>query len=337
MTSSKMLIAAVAAISAVDVANAAGNLRSSARHGRSLGYCGWGCDNGSYNGWWAKARRYCTCDSNASAEQQLLLKMLGLLTLLSPAFFTQWGDRCCNTYTGPCTEGMTELCAQNKLSQQSFSTSELLNQDGVYQGPITLGTAAAHNLPTNMQGVFWLQNQADSSSLVSFATSSDGDGLSVWNTNPGSGRHISVRVGGDRVWSFASKGKSWELVEGIDLVYNFEGTPLSNPTHFNIIPEAQNLGIELSGDFLEWALSFQMDFIQPGTAEHDYPAVGDRPTAVQWARPSKVFGNDAESAYYEIAQVIDGDGKPTAAYDAWVAYNQGGEEWQDGTIWYHSA
>ena len=183
------------------------------RHGRDVGFCGWGCEHGAYRDWWDFVRRHCSCDSD-------------------------WGSRCCNTYTGPCYTGNPELCAQDKLSQRSFAVSDLL-ADGAYNGPLTLGTAA-DNLPPNMQGVFWLQGQAASSSIVSFGPSRDGDGLSVWNAN--SDRHISIRVGGDKVWSGASNGSTWERVEGIDLVYRFQGTPTANPTHFNIIPEAMNPG-----------------------------------------------------------------------------------------------
>lgn len=279
------------------------------RHRRGVGFCFWGCDRGSYRNWWDTVRRHCTCDNN-------------------------WGSSCCDTYTGPCYANNPELCAQDKLSEKTFPVSDILGQDGVYNGPLTLGTAA-DNLPPNMQGMFWLQDQAASSSIVSFGRSRDGDGLSVWNAN--SHRQISIRVGGDKVWSGASNGSTWELVEGIDLVYHFEGTPTANPTHFNIIPEAMNFGFELSGALAEWALSFQMDLIAADDARRKYPATATRPAAVQWARNSSFAGVDAASKYYEIAQIIDGAGRPTAALDAWVAYNSGGEEWQDGTIYYRSA
>lgn len=283
------------------------------RHGRAAaaaaGFCGWGCERGSYLGWWDTVRRHCTCDQN-------------------------WGERCCRTYTGPCYVNNPALCDQSRLSEKSFAVRDLL-KDGVYNGPLTLGTAA-DNLPPNMQGVFWLQDQAGSSSIVSFGPSRDGDGLSVWNAD--SDRQVSIRVGGDRVWSGASNGSTWELVEGIDLVYHFEGTPTANPTHFNIIPEAMNLGgLELSGDLAEWALSFQMDLLPLGDPNHEYPATAARPAAVQWARTSSFAGVEASVGNYEIAQVIDGTGMPTAAFDAWVAYNSGDEEWQDGTIYYRSA
>jgi len=273
------------------------------RHGRGLGFC-WktSCDHGT-RGWWG----HCNCDDN-------------------------WGSSCCNTYTGPCYIGNPELCAQDKLSKQTFSVSDIL-KDGVYNGPLSLGTAA-HNLPPNMQGVFWLQDQAGSSSIVSFGPSRDGHGLSVWNAN--TDRQISIRVTGDKVWSGASDASTWELVEGMDLVYHFQGTPKANPTHFTIIPEPMNLGFELSGGFAEWALSFTMD-LMVADDNNKYPATTTRPAAVQWARTSSIAGISGDKGNYEIAQIINGTGIPTAAYDAWVAYNSGDEEWQDGKIYYRSA
>ena len=74
-----------------------------------------------------------------------------------------------------------------------------------------------------------------------------------------------------------------------------------------------------------------------GLACHEYPATATRPAAVQWARNSSFAGVAAGSLYYESAQIIDGAGMPTAAFDAWVAYNSGDAEWQDGTIYYCSA
>lgn len=273
-----------------------------------MGICLWGCANGQYLGNFLDRR--CTCDDDS------------------------WEGDCCDTYAGECTEGMAELCDASNLEAHSFSTNDLLDDQGNYQGPLTLATAA-HGLPINMQGIFWLQDQSGSSSIISMAPSRDGKGLSVWNAN--SKRHISIRVGGDKVWSFASKGAPWNIAEGVDLVYHFEGTPVENPTHFSVIPEAQRHNLEMSGNFLEWAVNVEMIYIESGSAEHDYPAVGDRPAAVMYGRPSKIIGIDLETKYYKVAQIINGEGKPTAAYDAWVEYNKGSEEWQDETIWYHSA
>jgi len=271
-----------------------------------LGVCLTGCHDGEYAGaWWDYT---CTCD-------------------------TDWSGDCCDNYSGQCTQGMTELCDSSNLVTRSFSTNELLDVNGDYQGPITLGTSADHNLPVNMQGVFWLQDQATGSSLISMATSRDGRGLSVWNDN--SDIHISVRIGGDRVWSYGSiPGGPLSFLQPLaiaDLVYHFHGTPKEDPTHFNVVPEAFGIA---PGIVQESLMRFEMNLIEPGTNEHYYPATDDRPAAVMWDRPSMMFGIDLESKRYQVAQVINGEGKPTSAYDAFVAYNQGEEDWQDGTIWY---
>ena len=41
---------------------------------------------------------------------------------------------------------------------------------------------------------------------------------------------------------------------------------------------------------------------------------------VVWGRVSSSFGQQIDSAYYDLVQVIDGDGAKTAAFDDWVAY-----------------
>merc|ERR1719264_593205 len=70
-------------------------------------------------------------------------------------------------------------------------------------GPITVGTAAM-GLPLQLQGVFWLQDQGPSSSLMSFATSRDGGGWSKFNLNDPHGEHIKIKFPNDKVWSFHS-------------------------------------------------------------------------------------------------------------------------------------
>ena len=78
----------------------------------------------------------------------------------------------------------------------------------------------------------------------------------------------SVWVSGDKVWSFASRSLL-SFIEGVDLVYHFEGTPVENPTHFNIIPEAQRHNAKLSGALYKSVLNVEMTYIKPGSAEHD--------------------------------------------------------------------
>ena len=135
----------------------------------------------------------------------------------------------------------------------------------------------------------------------------------------------SVWVSGDKVWSFASRSLL-SFIEGVDLVYHFEGTPVENPTHFNNIPEAQRHNAKLSGALYKSVLNFEMTYIEPGSAEHDYTAVGDRPEAVIYARSSKIFGFILESSFYKVAQIINGEGMTTSAYDTWVKYNKTGPE-----------
>ena len=299
-----------------------------------LGVCLTGCHDGEYAGaWWDYT---CTCDTDVSAGDSYSVYVRAVPfahTAPHTVFFAQWSGDCCDNYSGQCTQGMTELCDSSNLVTRSFSTNELLDENGDYQGPITLGTSADHNLPVNIQGVFWLQDQATGSSLISMATSRDGRGLSVWNDN--SDIHISVRIGGDRVWSYGSiPGGPLSFLQPLaiaDLVYHFHGTPKEDPTHFNVVPEAFGMA---PGIVQESFMRFEMNLIEPGTNEHYYPATDDRPAAVMWDRPSMMFGIDLESKRYQVAQVINGEGKPTSAYDAFVAYNQGEEDWQDGTIWY---
>eukprot|EP00588_Corethron_pennatum_P013965 CAMPEP_0194277324 /NCGR_PEP_ID=MMETSP0169-20130528/9681_1 /TAXON_ID=218684 /ORGANISM="Corethron pennatum, Strain L29A3" /LENGTH=257 /DNA_ID=CAMNT_0039021269 /DNA_START=200 /DNA_END=972 /DNA_ORIENTATION=+ len=214
------------------------------------------------------------------------------------------------------------LCPQERLEVNSFSCTDVSAA-----GPITLGTAD-HGLPENLQGVFWLQDQKDSSALMSFAPSNDGQGLSVWNNDES---NIRVRVGGDKVWSFHTEGKAWELVEGIDLVYDFRFNNATNPTESNIIPQAMNWnGFSLDGA-KEFVLDFNMNFIPPENHEDRFP------DAVTWARPTFILGQNIESSYYEIVQVLKGNGDTTSAFDEWVKYCESPETGNStGTIFYHA-
>merc|ERR1712070_525693 len=112
-----------------------------------------------------------------------------------------------------------------------------------------------------MGGLFWLTDQQESSSLISFARSYDGGSMGQGVLSNGE-YAISIRVGGDRGWSFAdAPGGNFETVGLLDLVYHFRlvaGT-LSDPRGFEIIPESRNLGVKLSGSAAEFLLSFSMN------------------------------------------------------------------------------
>merc|ERR1712178_93526 len=93
--------------------------------------------------------------------------------------------------------------------------------------------------PEALRGLFWLTQQGDSSSLASFARSYDGGNMGQGELRDGD-YATSIRVGGDRSWSFAdAPGGSFETVELLDLVYHFrlESGSLEDPRSFRIIPE----------------------------------------------------------------------------------------------------
>jgi len=258
------------------------------------------CNHGSRKAWWNPA---CRCHSG-------------------------WEGTCCDE-PATCTQGMAPICPQRKLKEASANCADVSGT-----GPLTLGTAAM-NLPNSLQGLFWLTKQGDSSSLASFGTSKDGHGLSQIDLDPTDGVHIKVRVGGDGVWSFADKASSWGLVEWIDLIYEFElkdangraPTNLNDAVEAQIIPYARNLGIRLSWTFL---LDFDMKLLRQ-EEKTKYK------NSVVWGRPSSVFGFEVDSAYYDLVQVIDGNGtKLEPAYSDWLAYCDSAESGSTpGKIWYH--
>jgi len=262
------------------------------------------CLNGRRKSWW---HRTCTCNSG-------------------------WEGVCCDQPV-TCTQGMGALCPQSKLQEASFNC-----EDVSHTGPITLGTAEM-NLPQSLQGIFWLTKQGDSSSLMSFATSRDGSSLSQMDLSPVDGNQLKLRVGGDKVWSFADKGKSWHLVAVTDLVYEFAfkdahgraPTNMEDAVEAQIIPYAHNLGIRLTWTQL---LDFQMKLIAPDKK----PKYNN---SVIWGRPTAVAGNEVASAYYDLVQVIDGKGnKLEPAYADYVAYckDEGATKQTGSTpgkIWYH--
>jgi hypothetical protein len=129
----------------------------------------------------------------------------------------------------------------------------------------------------------------------------------------------SIRVGGDRGWSFAdAPGGNFESVGLLDLVYHFRlvNGSLENPTGFDIIPESRNLGVRLSGAYAEWLLSFSMNKLTAEAA-----AAAGFGGSIVWDRVSALAGQDIESARYLAVQIVDGDSNPIQpAYRKWFAY-----------------
>jgi len=250
---------------------------------------GW-CRNGKTDGWfgWGWGVN-CNCDDG-------------------------WTGTCC-TELETCSADSKHVCQFSRLQEKSIQCKDVLANNA-----LRLGDDAS--LPAQLKGIFWLQGQGDSSALTSFSRSNDGGGLnqgqlscSSCNANGDNVNHeanIKARVGGDRMWSFNDKASSWVLVEALDLVYNFHFDNIKDPKRCDIIPESRNLGIKLKGKVAEWLLNFDMELME----EKDKPA--EYKNVVMWARPSQIAG--IEGGYYELVQVIDGEGDKTAAFDKFVAY-----------------
>lgn len=249
----------------------------------SFGGVCWSCDHGT-RGWWIFSGD-CDCDDG-------------------------WEGKCCDA-PAVCEVGMSTLCPTRKLEEKTEKCSAMSGA-----GPIGVGTAD-DGLPPSMQGVFWLTEQGDSSALMTFAPSKDGSGLSTFTMTPSDGYQIKVRVGGDRVWSFHDKGTNWELVKGLDLVYNFRmedadgGVPSAaeDIAAAQIIPSTANFGFELD---MPDVLNFRAVLAAAGS----HSKYSD---SVVWGRPSALFG--FEGGYYDLVQVIDGEGnKIEPAFTDWVTY-----------------
>lgn len=182
-------------------------------------------------------------------------------------------------------------------------------------------------LPAQLRGIFWLSNQSDSSSLVSFAKSNDGNGVSP-GTIPMDGVY-RVRVQGDRTWSFADTAFNWEASGVMDIIYSFNFDDAVNPTSAVVYGGGGNWpSIIWKG--VTYAVEFGME-LQPAGSHPRYS------NSVVWERPSRFAGYELSS--YTVIQVMDEDGNAIQpAYDDWVSYNQH-ETTGDtpGTVFYFEA
>jgi len=242
-----------------------------------------------------------------------------------------WEGNCCNKfrYVGKCTIGMEHLCRFNE--EENFEISDMIGSDEKYAGPISVGTRA-HGLPETMQGIFWLKDQGDSTAMISFAPSRDGAGLSEWVDGK-----ISIRLGGDNIVATAKEDKYMfvDAREKLDLVYDLIADNATNPTKFEITVRSPLVKVpllkkDLSGPLVDYSMELM---------KTTYPATETRPAAVQWMRNNSYFitGDNSKSAF-ELAQIIDGDGKPTSAFDDFKAYYEpdGNTPWKTGRLNYYS-
>jgi len=321
---------AILAAAFLGLASASGETpQETSLRGRELFVCG---DHGSVGwceregSWWNYYEPCCECEQ----------------------FYTgTWCDQC--TDAVPNQQPVLPL---SQLKGKEYDCDQVVDSDGNYQGPLILGAKDAEggNLPPNLQGIFWLTDQGDSSAIVSFGApgqSKDGGDL-----NPGylteCETSISVRVGGDRNWAFHSQGSSWELVEGVDLVYQFQFDNIQDPQRCTIIPTGLNLGgFEVPTGALRFDMNLIPDRCHTDAAEsvkrqclEDGYEIkpGSWAGIPAWSRPSYIFGQEAESARYQLVQVVDGEGKATAAMPQWVDYCQSAETGDTpNKIYYRSA
>jgi len=217
-----------------------------------------------------------------------------------------YSGKCCTKIT-PCSANADFVCPWNR-----YETKTVRCADVTAAGPLF---AASSNLPKSLRGVFWLTQQADSSALWSFGAASgskDGGGLNQGTLVDGD-YNIKLRVMGDRTWAFHDQAGGWNAASFLDLVYKFKFDNIAAPTTAQIIPESRFLGITLTWTTL---LDFDMHLLSDDEKPERYRGTD----VVVWGRVSSSFGQQIESAYYDLVQVIDGDGVKTAAFDDWVAY-----------------
>lgn len=213
-----------------------------------------------------------------------------------------WEGACCDRPT-TCTHGMDALCPRDMLVLKNMSTVAFGDKKTT---PMRIGTAP---LPEQLRGVYWLSDQGDSSSLVSFAQSRDG--LDVSPGEIPSDAKYKVRVTGDRTWSFADESFNWEASQIMDLIYEFEFDSATNPRTARVYAGGgKAASIIWTG--VTYAVEFAMELRSEPHTRY--------PNSVVWDRPSRVFGNEVSS--YEVIQVMNEDGeKLEPAFSDWVKYN----------------
>lgn len=199
---------------------------------------------------------------------------------------------------------MDELCPRDMLELKSAPTKSF---GAAQMTPMRIGTAP---LPPQARGVFWLRDQGDSSSLMSFAQSNDGNGVSPGSI-PSNGEY-KIRVCGDRTWSFADESFNWEASQVMDLIYTFKFDSSSDPKYARVVAGGGRAA-SIVWKAVTLAIEFGLELV-----EEEHPRYK---SSVVWDRPSRIAGYELSS--YQAVQVMDEDGnKLEPAFSDWVAYNQ---------------
>jgi hypothetical protein len=236
--------------------------------------------------------------------------------------------------TMPCSADAPQVCHPCKYKTKSAKIEDFANMDEKVDDtfPIRLGKAE-HGLAEELQGVFWLTDQKGSSSLVSFAKSEDGGGLSVLNAETGIGK---VRVSGDRVWSFSDLGGNMDAAAKLDLVYAFNFDSFTSPREARIIPTFRKQGSFANWVARQkWILHFDMYLLQCETNPDDKFCKDDKylpgfEESFVWQRRSWILSAKASNfgaAFhdYKAVQVIKADGTKLPAFKHWMEYSSKAE------------
>lgn len=201
-------------------------------------------------------------------------------------------------------------------------------EDVGVNGPMIIGKAP---LPLSLRGVFWLTDQEDSSCLMSFGGPNGDGGICSSGSLDDDGSY-KVRVLGDRVWSYGC-----ECDEGpVELIYHFVFDDVEEPTHADIHPMGNRVGLKQDVNDCGQASPLAMMFMS--NAQHSMDLLDDDsefPNSVVWKRKSGTCWLPLYT--YKLVQILDEDGqKIEPAFTKFVTYmKEGGGKDSEGFTYYH--
>lgn len=241
-----------------------------------------------------------------------------------------------------------DACPQDMLTPRTVEVSSLLDSNNQFRSDV--GPRVQSQGPNALRGIFWIAHhlndtfqRGDSACLASFAKSYDGGDMGQGELREGDDT-ISVRVAGDRSWSFGDSNRSFwsvestglnsKMAEYYDVVYHFRlmNGSLEDPTAFRIIAEHRNQGTKHEG----WFSEFFVDWRMYKLTEQDATVAGF-PGSIVWERVSFTIGGLIATARDLLVQIVDGDRNTIEpAYSQWVAH-QNSSSSHPGKIYYREA
>jgi hypothetical protein len=201
------------------------------------------------------------------------------------------------------------LLSEKKDLIQSPATYRMINVNDVTgNGPLNNKWG---NLPAQLRGVFWLEDQGHQSTLMSFGgpTPDSAAGFSTGQIDPNG--CYATRLTGEGVWCFGDKEHGAHAEKGHDKAYVWQFDDAEDPKFAEIC--MYNAFTEKWMDFREipgWAVRFTMRIMTSEESGYD--------NSVCWKRVS-TFLNDQPfrcctclecmTYCYQLTQVIDEHGK----------------------------